>query len=371
MVLFAERTYSYTTAQSKRSHVKYLRFLTENGSEEDFKRLVRHFLERGRTRAYCKKVISSLLLVLREQNTSYVRPPFLNDIVNNAFRAAKRFNDSERADAVYDVRGDRIPVPYGALPPPSLSSSSSSSSATMSPSVERSELLNLYDYALHELTSLAGDDHQSGSRRSTTEAHFEVCVLVVVCRHTGARPSEIIGLDERRWCELRQSGQTEIHSKTGPSRMCVAPKLLELVYKASERYYGAPRWPFRHIYEPVSSSSSSSSAATRQRNIMRTYSRTHRQLDIIFHRITGRPPPGGFGFKAYRQLVAAEALEQGETERARCLLRHKRLDMTRHYASKFDADTALAYAIEKSDILLLSPSSRSSSPHDRRRVSAL
>lgn len=342
-MLFAERTYSYTTAQSKRSHVKYMRFLNENGSEEDFKRLVHYFLRKGRTRAYCKKVISSLLLVLRERCASYVRPPFLNTIVNNAFRAAKRFNDSEGADAVYDVRGDRIPVPYGSLPPPTL--------AVAAPSrppchpVDRSELLSLYDYALDALINIVP---RGGPM---TEAHFEMCVLVVVCRHTGARPSEIIGLGERRWNELRQSGRTEINSKTGSTRLCIAPKLMDLVWAASERYYRSPQWPFRHV------DVAGATSATRQRNILRQYSRTHRQLERAFRRVTGRHSPEGFGFKAYRQLVAAEALEAGETERARCLLRHKRLDMTRHYASKFDAETALAYAIEKSDGLL-SPSTK-------------
>lgn len=358
-MLFAERTYSYTTAQSKRSHVKYMRFLTENGSEEDFKRLVHYFLRKGRTRAYCKKVISSLLLVLRERCASYVKPPFLNNIVNNAFRAAKRFNDSERADAVYDVRGDRIPVPYGSLPPPM----SASSSSPPCPPVDRSELLKLYDYALDALkialprrrrwqtnNNLGGGD-RAPCGEPMTEAHFEVCVLVVVCRHTGARPSEIIGLGERGWSELRRSGRTEIHSKTGLTRLCVAPKLMDLVWTASERYYGSPQWPFGHVVDVPASATS----ASHQRNILRTYSRTHRQLGRAFRRVTGRRPPEGFGFKAYRQLVAAEALEAGETERARCLLRHKRLDMTRHYASKFDADTALAYAIEKSDGLLSAP----------------
>lgn len=350
-MLFAERTYSYTTAQSKRSHVKYMRFLTENGSEEDFKRLVYYFLRKGRTRAYCKKVISSLLLVLRERCASYVRPPFLNNIVNNAFRAAKRFNDSEQADAVYDVRGDRIPVPYASLPPPTLAPSSPSSCCQP---VDRSQLLSLYDYALDTLKIAPLRDVPMTDviappprRGPIMEAHFEVCVLVVVCRHTGARPSEIIGLGERRWSELRRSGRTEIHSKTGSTRLCVAPKLIDLVWAASERYYGSPQWPFRHVDEVAGVTS-----ATRHRNMLRTYSRTHRQLGRAFRRVTGRRPPEGFGFKAYRQLVAAEALEAGDTERARCLLRHKRLDMTRHYASKFDADTALAYAIEKSDSLL-------------------
>ncbi|CAH2088320.1 unnamed protein product [Euphydryas editha] len=303
--------------KTRQSHLKYLSLFKNGGDEMDFKMLLQTFLLSNKSKSYCRKVVSTLCSALAAKNKDFVKPIFINQLINKTYRARKLW--LENGETVYDSLGNRVPINWNVVAFAKEHGIDGTSSEGM---LEKARYIGQKRYSLMQSKKYTGssfDDH--------------LC-LVVLCRYFGARPKEIISLTRNGWEELAKRSYTTIDSKTGRVNLCIDSNLIEMVRKFTNDAF-----PFAQVRRGESFPS--------ERFIQRVnsaYTKSLAQFKRLYKKIFNSPPPSGLGFKLFRQLVAFEAVQSGDIEIAKYMLRHKSSSMSKHYASKFGLDGAIAYA---------------------------
>lgn len=278
-----ERTFSFATARSKRSHLKYARFFPSKSldCDKEFENFLRHCLGSRKSRGYCCKIVETLSHTFE---TSKERERYCKTALVNAFNTAAR----ARRGLIFDSNGIQVSDEVvAAKPKPRLP-------------FDPLKVMKVYEFCSERLTNL-------------------VDFMVYGCRHTGCRPIELLKLGEANWADLADTGACPFDSKTGRVSFIMSPNVARLI---------GPR-----ILEHTVGLDDAGCA--------RLYCRALRELNQIWLKVNGQRKTHGDGFKMFRCLVAFEGISRGDNVYGlRQLLRHSTVNMTEHYAHRFGVSAA-------------------------------
>lgn len=289
MIPLLEKTCAFSTAKSRKSHLKHSHFFKSRSlnNQIELDSFIQHFIINNKKKSYCFKVLES---ISQSFNVPKNQEQRARQHVKNAYATHARLANGQQ---VYNMSGDKMTTPASGSPP------IPQNIITFDPQ----KVLNVYNFCAHRMSRL-------------------IDAMVYACRHTGCRPIELLKLNPEQWDSLITHGTCNFNGKTGPVVFVMGTNVASLVAPMIQKY----------------------TIDASPETCLRLYSRVLREFNKIWKCCNKTTKLPGTGFKMFRCLVAYEGLsQQRDGYGLRQLLRHSRINMTEHYAKKFGPQAALNF----------------------------
>lgn len=258
-----------------RSHLKYMRFMKNGGTMQDFQELISYFIfgYAPKSRAYCTSVCNTLACELKRLNPSYQKP-FKLSMITSAYRRAAKLN---RYDAQILYLSDGSPIAVEG------NKNKEGLRINENPKVlPWNNAKKIHDLAEKTLAEFLIDPNKLYS------SEVELMLLIDFLYKTGRRKNEILSLTMNQVRELIENEKTEIKTKTKTTIMCI-PSLFTHTLNAFVNH------PSRAIYK----------------NFNRLFITRYEKLRLIYigfyKKITGVRPDRGVLFHAWRNNFSVRA----------------------------------------------------------------
>lgn len=286
------------------SHAKYLQYMRAGGTLEDFKALIVHFIQSGKSRSYCKSVIITLVRLLKAKDEKYIRP-FPESMIYRAYRqATKILENSRSAEKMFDALGNEFKPTGGAPIAPGFSCVNHGVTTHM----EMPDADRIKRYAVNELQKFL----TNRSENAKYNADIELYLLIVLLSNTGMRNGELLGLSLNQVRAWIDQNDIIVKCKSGMARVCIGTLTAQM------------------LRDFISHPARIKISETNTKLFVFPYAKLRRRNIALFKRVLNREKPSGLLFHVWRSLFTekAHALSPLVTQHA---LNHSNAKTTGHY----------------------------------------
>lgn len=230
-VFFSEIT-TEKTKQIKKSHLKYLNLCKNGGNVLDFKNIVMHFIQTGKKKSYCLKVLQTLATHFTQKIQNYENP--LKDkkkLIHLPYRNAVKFKSNQ---LYFDINGNPIHILFTDL----------GKFTTAKIETNPSDVLAVHKYATDIVNEFIVEYDENKNLFfilktlpffSKTNDILECCLLILFLFDNGARNNEIIKLTIQQCSELIMKKFITIYCKTGFEKLRISSTFANTLEKYIEK----------------------------------------------------------------------------------------------------------------------------------------
>ncbi|MBT0716608.1 hypothetical protein DOLIC_00083 [Dolichomitus sp. PSUC_FEM 10030005] len=294
------------------SHAKYLQYIKNGGTIDDFKSLIVYFIQSGKSRSYCKSVIITLVRLLKNHDSKYERP-FPESMIYSAYRSATKISENlQSSEKIFDAYGNEYKPATIVNSAETVTQTNNSTISRVNHGVtthmEMPDAERIKKFAVKELRTFLTN------RSPTTQynADIELYLLIILLSNTGMRNGELLGLTLNQVYNWIEHNDISVKCKSGMAHVCIGTLTAQMLRD--------------FISHPARSKFSSSNS----RLFVFTYAKLRRRNIALFKRILKREKPSGLLFHVWRSLFTekAHALSPLVTQHA---LNHKNANTTGRY----------------------------------------
>lgn len=203
-----------------KSHSKYI-YLVPNGTLDEFKNLIHHFIVNGKTKSYCRSVVITLVRILKMKNNQYKRP-FGESFISKTYRQTKKILDNAiNNEITYDSKGNAYKLDvsnvYGRRGQFEVKDCAHTH-------LNKNEAEHILKYAENIFNEYLKNINIKYSRK------VEWAFLIYILANTGMRKGEAMSMTVKNLDDFITKGETILRTKTGNQTICVGSKVAQTMH---------------------------------------------------------------------------------------------------------------------------------------------
>lgn len=222
-----------------KSHLKYLTLLENGGTSEDFEKVIKYFIESGKSKMYCFSVLTTIVRFLKKSNPSYEWPIPKNKVFSTYKKYLKLLQNY--GTEMYDNQGNKISWDdWRALKNIDFINMGVQKNISID---KATEILNKCMNTLNNFWSLK-DENDLNKMMNAYTVDVEVARVILYLSKSGFRINELLNLNYKNVQDFLKSNETTIIGKNGlPNTLLIG----DFIKQDIERFLELP--PFKELLE--------------------------------------------------------------------------------------------------------------------------
>ncbi|WKA13590.1 MAG: integrase [Cotesia congregata filamentous virus 2] len=193
-----------------KSHLKYVNMLENNGNSEDFEKIIKHFIETGKSKMYCFSVLTTIVRFLKQINPLYDWPIPKNKVFSTYKKYLKLLQNY--GTEMYDNEGNKISWDdWRTLKNIDFINMGVQKNISID---KATEILKKCQNTLDNFWSSVDNNNNNSDTLSYT-VDVEVARIILYLSKCGFRINELLNLTYQNVKELLKTNETTIIGKNG------------------------------------------------------------------------------------------------------------------------------------------------------------